>query len=572
MKKIILASLFLMLLSYSRIDAQCPTCTPDYECISADGNPILCPFEAPVAFVGEYYEEVMTFYIPAEVEDPGSGILATLLAVTFTSASGVPYGLDFTINDADSTYYPVEGENHGCATICGVPLLPGNYTVNVTVSILAEAFGFEVTQIQNFPYNLVVEPGEGGTSSFTLDNPAACGGLDVNFEAIIVGPAPSITTYEWDFGNGETSTNAAENIFYDETGEYEVTLVTTVANYSLNSVSVSNLSDNGNGDVDEVFSPPADPYFLITDGSNNTVYTSTTVDNSTSTTWNNVNLSLLNPPYSIQFFDEDDISQDDDLGTTIVLINEGTNFFDIGNGTVGTFTLSLVPTTVVNDTSIVFVFPFPDPTFIVDGTTLYFDDPELVGFVWYINGIPTDNFTNTITLEEGGEYFCEVTNTFGCGATSSSYLYCPEITILFDELANEVYVDDIYESYQWFLNGVEISGADLSYVSNVEAGNYAVEVVTGYGCTTLSEVYTVGVTDEMSLNGLSVYPNPVSDILNLNCADCEGNSTLTIYDILGHIVMQTLATNRTVQLDLSHLQQGAYIIEMNHQRIRIIRQ
>jgi Secretion system C-terminal sorting domain/PKD domain len=552
--------------------AQCPLCTPDTACVSTDGYPTICPFEAPVGYTGEYYEHVLTFYIPTVVDDPGTGITATLLEVNFPSVTGMPYGLSFTINDADSTYHPVDGENHGCATICGIPLIPGVYTVNITVNILAEAFGFEITQVQNFPYTIVIEPGAGDTGSFTFDNPAGCGGLDVNFEATIVAPAPAITTYAWDFGNGQTSTESTANIFYDEVGEYQVTLTTSIGNFTLDNVSVSNLSTNGNGDIDDFFSPPADPYFIISDGSGTPIYTSATVDNTTSNTWTGVGLGLQNPPYTIQFFDEDDVSADDELGTTTVVINEGLNYFDIGNGTVGTVSISLDITNVINDTTTVIVFGTPNAEFTVGNASLAYNDPSIVSYIWYVNGAVVDNTTNTITLGPGGQYTCEVTNEFGCTAVSSAYLYCPAVVVQYDALAQEVFVDDIYESYQWYYNGLAIDSANLSYYPNTQNGNYAVEVTTNYGCTTLSGVYivSVGVSEDNEQRFL-VYPNPVYDMLTVKNSSRNSGSDLTIYNMLGLVVYTQQMASSTQQIDMSELAAGVYTVQVNNQRIQVIK-
>lgn len=546
-------------------------CDPDLTCISTDGFPTICPFEAPIGYTGEPYEHTLTFYIPAEVDDPGSGITATLIDVTFTSVSGLPYGLEFTLNDADGVYHPSDGENHGCATICGTPLIQGTYNVLITVDILATAFGFEVTQVQSFPYTLIIEPGEGGTSSFTFDNPASCGGLEVNYEATIVAPDPAVTTYSWDFGNGQSSTDMIPGtITYDSPGEYEAILTTTISNFQLSSVSVSNLSSNWDGDVDDFFSAPADPYFIITDGNDNSIYTSSEESNTTNTEWTDVNIGLNTPPYSIQFFDADDISDDDDLGTTTVVIQQGTTMFDIGNGTVGSITISLVPSSVIVDTAIVNVFPFPDATFNVVGNTLVYDNPGLTGYIWYINDIATDNFTNTIALVEGGNYYCIVSNEFGCTAVSETYLYCPELSLQVDELAQEIFIEDIYETYQWYFNGLEIEGATQSYVTGITPGNYAVEVTTDYGCTTMSEVlvYTNGISEDQQ-DDVLIYPNPFSSQVSFVG---RANSGVHIWDIAGKLVASfplNASGKTTYQFD--NLPAGTYIAQVAGRRITLVK-
>jgi hypothetical protein len=69
-------------------------------------------------------------------------------------------------------------------------------------------------------------------------------------------------------------------------------------------------------------------------------------------------------------------------------------------------------------------------------------------------------------------------------------------------------------SYQWYHNGVAISGATNStYVMVVNDGNYTVMITDGNGCTSNSATYAVidlGVS-EVDLSSVSVAPNPTKD-------------------------------------------------------------
>jgi hypothetical protein len=310
--------------------AQCSDCVADLTCVGVDGFPAVCPDIAETAFTNTYYEQFLTFYIPSEVTDPGSGINATLLSVEVVSVSGLPFGLDFTLSDADGVFYPSQGENYGCATICGTPLIQGTYDVQIAVAIVAQALGFELTQNETFPYTIIVEPGEGGTGSFTFNNTAGCGNLDVEYEAILAAPSPSVTTYAWDFGNGNSSSEATPNaVNYPGPGTYECFLTTTISDYHLNSIEVSSLSDSWSGDIDDVFST-SDTYFTITDGDGNAVFNSAVIDNNNTPTWGELNFLISNPPYTITFYDEDDISADDNLGNTTIALEPGNRHY-IGN-------------------------------------------------------------------------------------------------------------------------------------------------------------------------------------------------------------------------------------------------
>ena len=105
---------------------------------------------------------------------------------------------------------------------------------------------------------------------------------------------------------------------------------------------------------------------VLTDGGGNS-FTSSSGSNNTSQTWNNVSRLLDAPPYSIQFFDEDVVSQDDDLGTfNIPAASNGTVPFALGNGTYGSLIIALQPQQVFTDSDTVRVFPAPQLTTFYD--------------------------------------------------------------------------------------------------------------------------------------------------------------------------------------------------------------
>ena len=81
----------------------------------------------------------------------------------------------------------------------------------------------------------------------------------------------------------------------------------------------------------------------------------------------------------------------------------------------------------------------------------------------------------------------------------------------------------------------------------------SVEVDPGIECETA--------INELSSNGLSVYPNPVSDKLKLNLNNNDtGNKYLTIFNTMGEVVIkETLSDNEHI-LDLKALPSGVYLI------------
>ena len=132
-----------LLLASKPAFGQCSACDADPTCSSEDGFPTLCPASLPAAVVGEFYEETITFFMPAEVLDPGSGLTADLNSVTVTGITGVPLGMQLELDDDDAVYYPSSGQTLGCANICGSPLLAGSFEMVINISAMASAFGIE---------------------------------------------------------------------------------------------------------------------------------------------------------------------------------------------------------------------------------------------------------------------------------------------------------------------------------------------------------------------------------------------------------------------------------------------
>ena len=550
--------------------AQCETCTPDSSCISTDGFPVLCPLIPPDATVNEYYTENITFYLPAEVNDPSSGINATLTQVTITSISGLPYGLEFSFNDNDNIFLPSSGENFGCATICGTPLIPGVYQVLIAADVELIALGFASSLQQSFSTSITVVAAEGQTGSFTFDQNAGCGSINVVYNASFSAPTPAITTHAWDFGNGQTSSLASPGIIsYETPGSYTASLTTTIANLSLEQVSVSNLNDNWTGDIDDAFSN-ADPYFQLVNGSGAVVFTSNTNDNTSNTSWGLEPIALNDPPYTVRFFDADDFSQDDDLGSATIELTTGQQFFDVGNGTVGTFTLILFVSTELFDTTTIQVFPLPNNDLVLVDNIATLLEPNPTTVFWLQNGIPIADFTdNSAALSESGVYSVELTNEFGCVTSTNEVVYCAPLSIEFSELAGELYVPDEFASYQWYFNGLPIDDATNSYLMTNEPGNYAVQVTTDFGCDIESSVYilesSVSLWEQRSIE---VFPNPADATINVNT---KTPGEWRIIDALGNQIIIGKSSSTSYSVTIETLPAGVYLFSTPSANIRFIK-
>ena len=109
------------------------------------------------------------------------------------------------------------------------------------------------------------------------------------------------------------------------------------------------------------------PYFTLKDGNDNVVYTSSTVDDAGSATWTGLNVVLNNPPYAVDFYDEDLFDGDDWLGWAPFTPNgPGTISID-ANPSNAQLTIGLDPVVTVVDAAELVVYPLPEVGIVLDG-------------------------------------------------------------------------------------------------------------------------------------------------------------------------------------------------------------
>ncbi len=124
-------------------------------------------------------------------------------------------------------------------------------------------------------------------------------------------------------------------------------------------------------------------------------------------------------------------------------------------------------------------------------------------------------------------------------------------------------------------DGVQIS-AQIEVPQNALSGNTRMRLAKEFyanayptdGCYWISygqaEDYgvTVGVlsTNEVDTVSFSVYPNPVSD--NLNIKSDKIISSMEIYNLIGHKVYDNTLGASEAQLDVSHLSSGVYLVKI----------
>ncbi len=563
--------LFFSFISFGGLYCQNTDCTADESCGEGATFPVLCPEILISAVAGEYYEEIISIYLPSEIE--AEGVSTTLEEVVVLSITGLPFGMELVVNDDDLTFYPTQGDTYTCATLYGTPLLSGFYDITINVQVTVLVFGFEQVFNQAFASPIEVLAGESSNNSFTISSSAGCGDLSLELISLIDG-SPNPTEYLWDFGNGVTSSQAVPEVQdYVNPGDYNVSLTTTIFQYELDQLVLNSISGDGGNDLDELFGALSpDPYLVILDGNGSVVFTTSSIDDVESATFSDLNILLSSEfdEFVVQIWDSDTLTEDDLLGQFVISNpSAGTSAFT-DSGSTGSYTITSEINSQFFDEEVVSVFPLPLAVMehSEEFQTLSVPAEENTGYQWTLNGelLGNENL-NTIELDAPGIYQCQVTNEFGCSALSEEYLLCPELEIAFED--NLLSVSSGLQSYVWFYNGLELENETTSELSFQGDGNYAVEITTSYGCEVTSAVISVvdSVFELDSKISLNVYPNPVSDELIIQSSSLNEQTLVKVFSLNGQVViLESInpSASGKIELNVSHLSPGAYTISLEN--------
>lgn len=265
------------------------------------------------------------------------------------------------------------------------------------------------------------------------------------------------------------------------------------------------------------------------------------------------------------------------------LWNTGSKDSVIKNLSVGKYTLKLIDYNNCEFDSLnISMDPYPKPIIRIDSLqdplcyntasgylSITTDKPEIISKVSW-NGI----FTNQLFISnvKSGAYHVHVIDGNNCEDSLLVNLFNPDSIsvnyIVKDETIKSKGMISLFVSggnppysYNWgnaFLgnNRTDLKG-DSSYVVIVKDTN---------GCQKSTSIFVGSILgiDEAMIDIIKIFPNPISDILNIESE--KAISSLTIIDISGKIC-ENLAYiptyDKTLTLNLTNLENGAYFLSVN---------
>tara|TARA_B100002052_G_scaffold296421_1_gene324835 strand:- start:42759 stop:44543 length:1785 start_codon:yes stop_codon:yes gene_type:complete len=566
-------------------------CVIDYNYYPVGANYGLDPDTLPDAYIGQFYDQDMTFFLPLDTNI--SGVNVTFEDYHITSIS-LPLGLTWECNNASlSCHYDPTVSQYGCVKISGNALMPGYYDVEVNLVATHSLSALTGTENISFtlPFSVIPDTSSSTNAGFAMTNANGCYPVTVSFTNNNTG----MLSYYWDFGNGSSSTMAQPAAqIYNQPGDYivEYFAVQTNATYFLESIEVvsGSCADGGlYGDPDFFYtvSTPSGILEEVTSGNYITQNFPLTINSFSP-------LELTGQSVSISLYDNDDIpffpSTEDCGSFTFTPVQQAGTFSVNGGGLSLNYTVMEVPANIISSSDTIHVYDYPAPANLTYDTlnNIIFTYSDTIAMQWYYYNSPIPGATDTfLNPTVSGLYSLLLVNDYGCGSSSSqvSVVICDSsYQPLIDDNGSTAWMLDsaLYSNLQWYSvsTGI-INGANQSFFPATESGEYYIVATDTFGCqySSVSVLLSpfVSINEIAYENLITVGPNPLVNTTSLNVylKNIEfSNTTFILRDIYGRelaskMVKDKFSFYRLSFEEFSNLSNGVYYLDIIYNNTRI---
>lgn len=186
---------------------------------------------------------------------------------------------------------------------------------------------------------------------------------------------------------------------------------------------------------------------------------------------------------------------------------------------------------------------------------------------------------NSVDNLEAGNYNVTVVNNDNfCGSIFSfklNSLPIPDLKLTWKDSILSLNESVVYDSIQWYKNGVAIPGANnTNYMPAKSGAYYAVFMVKESSCVYVSEtsnIITTSLDSKQYSDKISLWPNPVKDQLYIYDESNMKNQSYRIMDISGRILKKGSLGLQEI-ISVAELHSGFYFIEIkNIQRTQVLK-
>jgi PKD repeat protein len=170
---------------------------------------------------------------------------------------------------------------------------------------------------------------------------------------------------------------------------------------------------------------------------------------------------------------------------------------------------------------------------------------------------------NNQTLTQSGTYYDTLVNAAGCDSIITLDITINVNPIPVIDVAGFSLSTQVFDSYQWYLNGNPIVGANAQTYTAVANGIYTVEVADVNTCAGISagvNITTVSVRDFESNIAFKVFPNPTKDILTIQ-VDGKTAVNAKVYNVNGQM-LDAFSFSENYVLNMESWVQGVYVVQL----------
>jgi hypothetical protein len=127
-------------------------------------------------------------------------------------------------------------------------------------------------------------------------------------------------------------------------------------------------------------------------------------------------------------------------------------------------------------------------------------------------------------------------------------------------------------TYQWYLNGQQIAGANSQEYVPLQDGIYLVRITDANGCvyrysTDYHFTFTTGIEEATAQNSIKLFPNPSTGIFYISGSSADELYDIVVSDAVGSVIMDITGSN---VIDLTGNSKGIYFVQLVNSRNEII--
>lgn len=537
--------------------------------------------------VGIYYDDDLSFRLPKSTTpvnelDPSVPPGINISEITILAAVNLPPGLNW---EASQTNFNPSDETDGCVKLCGTPLQPGYYEIEV----IAQATILLISQTSAFVVPIYIAPASSNTDGFSMVNNSGCGEVTVSFDNNLASDGNTGYSYFWDFGNGNTSIeeNPANQV-YTGAGIYEVQYQAVIDTFTAMLTSVTIFS----ADCDDIIGG-ADIFIEIKDPSGNKIFETDPINNTPFPVTLSINIPLESGTYIL------DVKDDDLIGSAncgSLMFNQAT-IDTLNDGDLEASFAIFKPVFTIESIDTIYVFEQPEaPEISPAGIVELCEGEEIELVASYFENIQWFQDTNILfgedqvllIVSEPGNYWAEYTSDDGCKAQSEmvnvTYIDLPELPS-FHVTGNELILNDIGVlpadySIQWYQNSQAIEGANETVFCMTDEGTYNYTLEVTDNATGCSNQFSLGASfnsnfdctvavNELTLleETINIFPNPNRGIFTLSFDTNDVNPVdLSIFDVTGKRIFTenytSFGNSFKEEIDISNFETGIYLVQL----------